>query len=101
MIDKRAPENSFRVATDVGSSHHHDFLSVPFLYDPGNLQGFPMIRGKRGGNSKNIGPRFLNLLSDFGPIHPEMVITGIELEGASIIQGIEIFKIREFRGNGN
>jgi hypothetical protein len=30
-----------------------------------------------------------------------MVITGIELERAPIIEGIEIFKIRKFRRNGN
>jgi hypothetical protein len=85
----------------MGSSHDNDFLSVPFLYDPGNLQRFPMIRGKGGRDSKNIGLRIFDPFSDFLPSHPEMVVAGIELERASIVERIEISKIGKFCRNGN
>jgi hypothetical protein len=101
VIDQGGSQSTVRVATDMGSSHDNGFLSVPVLDDPGNLQCFPMIRGKGGGNPENIRLGTFNSFSDFFPPHPEMGITRIELERASIIQRIEIFKIGKFCGNGN
>jgi hypothetical protein len=36
-------KKAFRVATDLGASHHDNILLVPFFDDPGNLKSFSPI----------------------------------------------------------
>jgi hypothetical protein len=101
IIDKRTLQNSLRIATDMGSSHHDDFLMVPFLDDLSNLKRFSMVRSEGGRDPENVGLRIFDLLPNLVPTHAKMVITGIELERTSIIEGIEIFKVRKFGRDGN
>jgi hypothetical protein len=85
----------------MGSSHNDNLSPIPFLDDPNNLLCLTMIRCKGGRDPEHIGFGTLNPLSDLVPTHSKMVITGIELERTSIIEGIEISKVGEFRKDGN
>jgi hypothetical protein len=60
-----------------------------------------MVGCEGGRDSKNIGLRILNPSLDLFPTHSKMIITAIKLERTSIIKGIEVFKVRQHRRNGN
>jgi hypothetical protein len=101
IIDKGTFQNFPRIATDMGSSHHDDFLIVQFLDDLSDLKRLSMVRSEGGRDPENIGLRIFDPLPNFVPAHAKMVITGIELERASIIERIEISKVGKFGRNRN
>jgi hypothetical protein len=99
VIDPWVPQDPFGIATDMGASHHDNFLRVPFLNELCDLKGLSMIGSERGGDSKDIRSGLLNFLPDLIPPHPEMIKTRIKLERTSIIERVEILKIRNLAGD--
>ena len=74
-------------------SHNDDSPYIPLLDDPGDFQGLGVIRCKRGRNPEDIGPRSFEPPADLIPVHAEMIIPGIEFEGALVLNRIIILEV--------
>jgi hypothetical protein len=80
----------------VGASHDDNSSAVPLFHHLGDLQSLLMIGSEGGGDTEDLGLRCFDSLPDLVPSHAEVIIAAIEFEGASVVKGVELIKVRKF-----